>query len=283
MLSYRHAFHAGNHADILKHLCLYLVQSYFNQKDKPYWYIDTHAGIGLYQLDSKESTKVNEHLGGISILRQQQNLPTILQDFIQSIDENLPEPSNQYYAGSPFIAANLIREQDKMRLYELHPQDVGFLENNIHERKMNKQTTINNQDGFKGLISLLPPPTRRAIVLIDPPYEVKTDYQQVIKTLQDALKRFNTGCYMIWFPVLTREESQNFPQALQKLGIDNYLHVQLHVHAPRADGFGMHGSGMWIINPPYNLPEQLESVLPTICQLLKQDNTAHFKLHYNIR
>ncbi len=283
MLSYRHAFHAGNHADILKHLCLFWVQSYFNQKDKPYWYVDTHAGIGLYHLKSESAQKVGEHTDGIARLRNTPNLPPELQEFLMAVDGDLPSPAHDFYCGSPWLAASQLRNTDKMRLFELHPQDVGFLSNNMRENPLTKNITVNQQDGFQGLLSLLPPPTRRAVVLIDPPYEVKSDYQQVIKTLQAALKRFSAGCYLIWYPVLSRQESQQFPQQLEKLSPDNFVHVQLHVHAPKADGFGMHGSGMMIINPPYTLAEQLKTVLPTLVDVLAQDKTAHFKLNYNIR
>ncbi len=284
MLSYRHAFHAGNHADMLKHLCLYLVQDYFNQKDKPYWYIDTHAGTGLYHLKSTEANKVGEYADGIARLREHKDsLPTPLKAFIEHVNSTLPEPHQDFYCGSPWLAASLLRATDKMRLFELHPKDAEHLINNIRETAVQKRTIIKNANGFDGLIALLPPATRRAVVLIDPPYEVKTDYQQVYKTLQDALKRFAEGCYMVWYPVLSREESRTFPDLMKKLCPDNYLSVQLHVQGARDDGFGMHGSGMWIINPPYTLAKTLEELMPVLCETLAQDNQAHYQMNYKIR
>ncbi|MDO4433263.1 MAG: 23S rRNA (adenine(2030)-N(6))-methyltransferase RlmJ [Alysiella sp.] len=281
MLSYRHAFHAGNHADVLKHFILYLVLDYFNQKDKAYWYIDTHSGAGLYDLRGKEAQKVGEYRDGIARLQNANKLPEKLADFLNHFNTMLPE--KHLYAGSPFWAQSLLRATDKMRLFELHSTDFPLLLNNLRELKLGKQAQIKQEDGFTGLISLLPPPPRRAVVLIDPPYEQKQDYVRVVQTIKDSLKRFESGCYMIWYPCLSREESRTLPEKLQKLLPENYLRVELHVHAPRADGFGMHGSGMFVFNPPYLLTKQLQETLPEITHLLAQDDDARFVLDYQIK
>lgn len=272
MLSYRHAFHAGNHADMLKHFTLFLVLQYFNRKDKPYWYIDTHGGAGLYNLEGSEAQKVGEYRQGIALLRQAQNLPAELSDFAAHIQKILPSP--ELYCGSPWLAQSLIRIGDKLRLFELHPADFVHLQNNMGEAGLGKRGQVLREDGYKGLISLLPPPPRRAAVLIDPPYEEKQDYRRVTETLKAALKRFESGCYLIWYPCLSREESRKLPEELKKLLPDNYLYAELHVHAPKTDGFGMHGSGMFVINPPYLLAEQLAANLPALTRLLAQDEGA---------
>jgi hypothetical protein len=281
MLSYRHAFHAGNHADMLKHFTLFLVLQYFNKKDKPYWYIDTHGGAGLYDLGSSEAQKVGEYRQGISLIRQAQNLPAELSDFALHIQKILP--SSELYCGSPWLAQSMTRATDKLRLFELHPADFIRLQNNMNEVGLGKRGQVLREDGYKGLISLLPPPPRRAAVLIDPPYEEKQDYRRVTDTLKTALKRFESGCYLVWYPRLSREESRKLPEELKKLLPNNYLHTELHVHTPKTDGFGMHGSGMFVINPPYLLAEQLAANLPALTRLLAQDEGAYYLLDSKIR
>lgn len=281
MLSYRHAFHAGNHADMLKHFVLYLVLDYFNRKDKPYWYIDTHSGAGMYDLRSGESQKVGEYKQGIERLNQADKLPALLQAFRGRLKNMLP--SEDLYCGSPWIAQDLTRQSDKLRLFELHPADFKHLHNNMQEAGLGKRGQIIQDDGFQGLVALLPPPTRRAVVLIDPPYEEKQDYTRVANVLKEAQKRFESGCYLIWYPCLSREESKKLPVQLKKIYSDNYLNVELHVHTPRLDGFGMHGSGMFVANPPYLLAEQLQQTLPELVKILGQDNSARFVLDFQIK
>lgn len=281
MLSYRHAFHAGNHADVLKHFILWLTLDYFNRKDKPYWYIDTHSGAGLYDLRSSEAQKVGEYQHGIARLQQATVLPDLLQSFLQHLQQIVPH--EHLYCGSPWLAQATLRESDKLRLFELHPTDFQHLQNNMREARLNRRGILKQEDGFQGLIALLPPPTRRAVVLIDPPYESKQDYERVIKTLKEAQKRFEQGCYLIWYPCLSRVESQKLPEQLKKLSPHNYLQAELYVQQARADGFGMHGSGMWLINPPYLLAEQLRHTLPILAQQLQQDKGAHYVLDYQLK
>ncbi len=281
MLSYRHAFHAGNHADMLKHFVLYLALEYFNRKDKPYWYIDTHSGAGLYDLGGSEAQKEGEYKQGIGRLQQARQLPEPLQAFVGRLKNILPQPG--LYCGSPWLAQALTRPADKLRLFELHPADFLHLQHNMQEARLGRRGQIMQADGYQGLISLLPPPTRRAVVLIDPPYEEKQDYARVAHTLKEAQKRFESGCYLVWYPCLSREESRKLPQQLHKLSPENHLQAELYVHAPRADGFGMHGSGMFVINPPYLLAQQLQETLPALTALLAQDENARFVLDYAIK
>lgn len=281
MLSYRHAFHAGNHADVLKHLILYLVLEYFNRKDKPYWYIDTHAGAGLYRLDGSEAQKVGEYRQGIAKL-QAAALSAPLAAFVEHMAACLPDAeSAALYPGSPWLAQSLLRADDKLRLFELHPADYQHLTHTMQQAGLGRRGIIKSEDGFAGLIALLPPPTRRAVVLIDPPYEQKQDYARVVHTLKDALKRFGQGCYMVWYPSLSREESRSLPEKLIKLQPENYLRAELQVHAPRLDGFGMHGSGMLLLNPPYTLADSLRQLLPELTALLAQDAAATWLLEEN--
>ncbi|UOO81140.1 23S rRNA (adenine(2030)-N(6))-methyltransferase RlmJ [Uruburuella testudinis] len=280
MLSYRHAFHAGNHADMLKHFTLYLVLDYFNRKDKPYWYIDTHSGAGLYDLRGPEAQKVGEHRHGIARMQAAPVLPETLAAFLGRLNGSLPEP--HLYCGSPWLAQSLLRPGDKLRLFELHPADFQHLQANMQEARLGRRGQLAQADGYQGLIALLPPPTRRAVVLIDPPYEEKQDYTRVTHTLKEAQKRFAQGCYLVWYPCLSREESRQLPRRLQALSPENYLQAELYVQHPRADGFGMHGSGMFVINPPYLLAKQLEEALPALSECLAQDDGARFVLDYQI-
>lgn len=269
MLSYRHAFHAGNHADVLKHWMFSLVLDYFNQKDKPYWVVDTHAGAGLYRLDSSVANKTAEYVDGILRLQQSQ-APEPFQVYLEAVAA-ANKDQTKLYPGSPWLASHLINPVDKLRLFELHPADAALLEQQFAAQK--RQIAIQQKDGFVGIKACLPPPTKRGIVLIDPPYEVKDDYSRVVNCIKDSLKRFATGTYLIWYPRLQRPEPQQMIDRLRSLDTD-YLHVTLDVQKPAADGFGMHGSGMWIINPPWTLRQSIEPHLDWLAKTLAQDATA---------
>ena len=278
MLSYRHAFHAGNHADMLKHLVLQLVLNYYNRKDKAYTYIDTHAGAGLYDLQAAFAQKVGEYKQGWERLTQATDLPEVLQEFVAQVRATLD--NEQSYCGSPWLAAALLREQDKAKLFELHPSDFDLLRGNIGSLHRGRQIQLFKDNGYQGLIGLLPPPSRRGVVLIDPPYEMAQDYRAVVDTLKAAMERFATGTYLLWYHLLSRRDSIELAGHLQKLAPNNYLQAELFVLAPRADGFGMHGSGMFVINPPYVLAEQLQAALPVLTETLAQDDSAHFVLQH---
>lgn len=280
MLSYRHAFHAGNHADVLKHYVLSLVLRYYNQKDKPYWVIDTHAGAGMYALADSFAQKNMEFETGIARLMASPTLPESVQNYLEAVSAVNPNDALQYYPGSPQISAHYLREQDKLRLFELHPNDFKLLQQ--HFAGKHRQIKAEMTDGFHGLKACLPPPTKRAVVLIDPPYELKEDYQRVVTSLQDSLKRFATGTYLVWYPLLQRPEPNAMVQALLTLQPQNWLDIRLHVEQPHADGYGMYGSGMFIINPPWQLPEILNSSMPEITTLLGLDTAAQFNLEYAI-
>ncbi len=283
MLSYRHAFHAGNHADVLKHYVFSLVLAYFNQKEKPYWVVDTHAGAGFYALKSEFSQKNAEFENGIAKLFAAKNLPDSLNDFVKLINNFNENNTLNFYPGSPKIAANFLRKDDKLRLFELHPNDFKLLTENFGDNFSNnpRQTKIDMQDGFSGIKACLPPPTKRAVVLIDPPYELKDDYERVVNCVNDSLKRFATGTYIIWYPLLQRPEPAQMIEDLTRLS-PNWLHVSMSIHAPSSNGYGMHGSGMFIINPPWTLPKTLEETMPILTQLLSLDDSTNFQLSSQI-
>lgn len=290
MLSYRHGFHAGNHADVLKHFVLIELLQYLNKKDTAYTYIDTHAGAGLYSLDTGYATKNAEYETGISPLWDCDDLPVALQTYLDLVRELNPSGKLRYYPGSPYCAEQFMRDQDRLRLFELHPSEIKILGENFHrlaqhkaeqgERQISrgKRVMINAGDGFDGLKSLLPPPSRRALVLIDPPYEVKDDYRRVKVCLEDALQRFPTGTYAVWYPALARQESQQLPERLKRLPGSTWLNVTLSISGPSPDGFGLHSSGMFIVNPPWTLEATLKEVMPYLVKVLGKDKQARFTL-----
>ena len=276
MLSYRHAFHAGNHADVLKHLILLQIAEYMGEKPAPFWIIDTHAGAGRYALESAHASKLGESRDGVGRLWDRKGLPPAAVDYLEFVKMLNPDGQLRHYPGSPWLASQLLRESDRLRLSELHSTDVKLLQECF--KGAGRQVTITAGDGFAGLKAILPPPTRRALVLIDPSYETRDDYVNVVKGLQEALKRFATGTYALWYPMLSKLESRKLPDRLKGLGATSWLHVTLEVSAPTKDGFGMNGSGMFIINPPWTLEKKLHETLPKLTEILAQDAGAKFTL-----
>jgi 23S rRNA (adenine2030-N6)-methyltransferase len=278
MLSYRHAFHAGNHADVLKHFIVVQLLRYLAQKDKPFWYIDTHAGAGCYSLDSGYATQNAEYGSGVALLWERDDMPAPLAEYVELVKHINPDGSLKLYPGSPLIALALLREQDRMRLFELHPSDSKILQQNLAGH--GAQVLMQIADGFGALKALLPPPPRRALVLIDPPYEDKQDYQHVVAALREGLKRFAGGVYAVWYPQLQRAEARQLPEQLKQLPVKSWLHVALSVQSPCEDGFGMHGSGMFIINPPWLLHGVLQDVMPYLAKVLGQDGEGEYVLEF---
>jgi len=280
MLSYRHAFHAGNHADVLKHFVLKEVLQYAAQKDKPFWYIDTHAGAGMYALDRGYAQQNAEFRDGIERLWNSPELPTVLADYLVLIRGLNRKDELRLYPGSPAIARALLRPDDRIRLFELHPNDSKLLRQEflVDKPLAGRQIMIETQDGFAGLKALLPPPPKRAVVLIDPPYEDKRDYRSVVGAIEDSLTRFAIGTYMLWYPLLQRPEPKQMLDRLARLQPQSWLRVELQVQTPSLDGFGMHGSGLFIINPPWTLPKILSEVMPSLVKILGQNEGAKFRL-----
>ena len=276
MLSYRHAFHAGNHADVLKHAVLARLIGYLRKKDKPLWYIDTHAGAAGYALNEAWAQKNAEFETGIARLWARDDVPASLAGYMDEVRALNPDGELRFYPGSAQIAAQMLREQDRMRLFELHSTESRTLKE--HFAKDGPRVLVQAGDGFDGLKSVLPPSSRRGLVLIDPSYEDKRDYARARAALEDALQRFATGVYVLWYPIVQRRESQQYPESLKRLQRKDWLHVALTVKAPAADGFGLHGSGLYILNPPWDLPAMLEEAMPYLVKVLGQDEHAMFEL-----
>ena len=277
MLSYRHSFHAGNHADVLKHIVLMLILENLKQKDKGFYYLDTHAGTGHYRLFSAESEKTAEFVEGIGRLWDRTDLPDEVQRYIELIKKlNYGGKELRYYAGSPLIAAQLLRPQDRALLTELHPADYPLLRNNFKEY----HTVVTNRDnGFQHLKATLPPKERRGLVLIDPPYELKEDYDLVVEAVQEGYSRFATGIYAIWYPVVLRQQTKRISKGLEATGIRKILQIELAVR-PDSDQRGMTASGMIVINPPWQLENQMKTILPYLTRTLVPEGTGSWKVSW---
>lgn len=275
MLAYRHAFHAGNHADVLKHIVLLQVLRYMNGKDKAYRFVDTHAGAGGYSLEGRYAQKKGEYERGIGALWGRDDLPEPVADYVERVREFNPSGALEQYPGSPAMARMLLRPGDQMRLFELHPTEHRILESYLGSQR---NVEVRHADGFDGLKSQLPPSTRRGVVLMDPSYEGHGDYGRVIASLRDAVQRFAEGVYLVWYPQVQKVEAAELPRRLQALAPKGWLHARLSVARADSQGFGLAGSGMFVINPPYTLHDTLAGVLPWLVETLGQYDGASFLL-----
>ena len=271
MLSYRHSFHAGNHADVLKHTVQSLIIESLKEKDKPFLYLDTHAGAGRYQLSGEHAERTGEYLEGIARIWAQESVPEELKTYLEPVSALNPRGDLRFYPGSPLIAAHLLRDHDKLNISELHPSDFPLLRN---EFSRDNRARVVREDGYQQVKSQLPPLSRRGFVLIDPPYELKSDYQAVVKGIQEGHRRFATGTYAVWYPVVLRQQIKRMVKDFQATGIRKILQIELAVR-PDSDQRGMTASGMIVINPPWKLESQMKSVLPWLHNVLVPEGTGH--------
>lgn len=275
MLAYRHAFHAGNHADVLKHTVLALVLQHMNGKDKGWRYVDTHAGAGGYSLQGDYAKKRGEFEQGIARLWERSDLPAPLAELVTLVRAFNDNRAITQYPGSPAIAQMLMRPQDQLRLFELHPTDHKILASYLGDVA---GVEVKLGDGYAALKSQLPPPTRRGVVLIDPPYEIKTDYVRTLAALREALERFADAVVLVWLPQLQILEATQLPQRLKAtadaVAKKGWLHARLTVAQADARGFGMLGSSVFVANPPHTLFDALQPVLPFLAQALAQFDGA---------
>jgi 23S rRNA (adenine2030-N6)-methyltransferase len=279
MLAYRHAFHAGNHADVLKHLVLTRVLRYMAEKDKPYTLIDTHAGAGGYSVEGRYAQKNGEYAEGVARLYDNRDLPAPLADYLDLVRAFNPDGQLRQYPGSPAIANMVLRETDRLRAYELHSTDHRILASYLDGRA---HTQVFDTDGFASIKAELPSPTRRAALLMDPPYEIKTDYAKVLSAVREVLERTPDTVTMVWYPQLSLLESTQLAPRL-KASADaaakkGWLHVRLTVAPPQDRGLGLLGSGMFIANPPFTLHDELAACLPLLVDKLGQYDGANFVL-----
>jgi len=278
MLSYRHGFHAGNHADVLKHVVLVQLMQRMTRKESALWVIDTHAGAGLYSLETGYAARNAEFEGGIGRLWSRRGLPPSVDDYVEQVRRVNPDGVLRNYPGSPQIALQMMRSQDRLRCFELHSTEGRLLQAHFHDA--GRRVAVVAGDGYAGLKSVLPPPSRRGLALVDPSYELTEHYREVQAAMRDALQRFATGTYAVWYPLLQRAEAASLPHELQRMAPGDWLRVSLAVTAPAADGFGMQGSGMFVFNPPWNLEAPLAVAMPVLVEALGMDSAASFDLQF---
>ena len=307
MFSYRHAFHAGNHADVLKHTVLIAAIDHLLEKDAPLTVVDTHAGAGLYRLDGDYADTSGEAAQGILRLLAELKKPPVpatakktpaeepaplaeaLARYLEVIADFNPKGGARIYPGSPFIVQHLLRDQDKLKLFELHPTDSRTLSANIAQLEAGRKIAVLLEDGFGSATKFLPPPSRRALVLCDPSYEVKSDYARVLDFAAESLKRFATGTYAVWYPIIPRPEAHDLPRRLKTMATKagkSWLHATLTVKSSKivtdptgeTRRPGLPASGMFLINPPHTLKAKLASALPQLVTHLAQDRNATFSL-----
>jgi 23S rRNA (adenine2030-N6)-methyltransferase len=302
MFSYRHAFHAGNHADVLKHTTLIAVLRHMTQKDTALNVFDTHAGAGLYRLDGDYAQTSGEAANGYLLLvdalakaagnaKPKAETHPALQDYLDLVASFNTGASHKVYPGSPFIIHRLLqgRDRDRLKLFELHPTDAKTLSANIAQLDAGRLITVLREDGFEGLKKFLPPPSRRALVLCDPSYELKSDYGRVADMMTDAVKRFATGTYMVWYPIIPRPEAHDLPRKLKTLANREgrpWLHATLTVKSSKLGTDdagevvrpGLPASGVFVINPPHTLKATLTGALSQAADLLAQAKNKGFEV-----
>lgn len=286
MFSYRHAFHAGNHADVLKHITLLATLRHLQQKEAGITLIDTHAGAGLYRLDgdySKRGAEAEEGLFKLlEVAAEKENLPEPVQDYLDQIAHFNPNGEARIYPGSPVLMARALRYEarDRLKLFELHPTDIDSLAGNMAQLELGRAVQVAREDGFAALPKLLPPPasasgSKRAMVLMDPSYEIKSDYAKVSNTMADCLKRFSTGTYLVWYPIIPRPEAHELPRRLRTLANQakrSWVHATLAIGKGAEGDTGLSASGMFVINPPFTLAEQLRAALTVFGPALARGN-----------
>lgn len=278
-MNYRHAYHAGNFADVLKHAVLALVIEHLKQKPQPFRVIDLHAGIGLYDLSCAEAEKTGEWRDGIGRLRTAP-LPEAaavhLAAYLGAVRKfnSGPDGDNLFYPGSPLLARALMRPGDQLVANELHTDDVETLKQQLRKEP---DTKVLNLDAWQAVKSLLPPKERRGVVLIDPPFELANEFEAIEEGLGDGLKRFASGIYIIWYPVKDPARVTRFLREIRGLGIAKTLNVSLSVSA-RDTLPGLTETGLLVVNPPFRLKAQLEQLLPCLAATLAKGNGAGFSL-----
>ena len=276
MLSYRHGYHAGNAADVLKHFTLIYVLDYVKKKDKNFIFIDSHAGAGKYSISDPYMQKNKEYLQGIEKIFKINNDDIFLKSYLDLIKSINSNSNLKIYPGSCYLAAKKLSEDDKLHFIELHPTEFLNLKKNFED---DLRIIIENEDSYKRLSKLLPPKEKRAVILIDPSYELKDEYEKVSKMLSSCYKKFPLGVYIVWYPVLSNKKSESFVLNILKENYKNLSHIEMITDNSND---GMQGSGLFIINCPWSIEKDIKKSLETIFNCLKKSNDLSKLLFKNI-
>lgn len=283
-MNYRHIYHAGNFADVIKHIIVTRIIEYMKRKEQAFRVIDTHAGIGIYDLSSVEAQKTGEWQGGIGqvIKANKTNkipaeISVLISPYLDAVQaQNAQNNALKYYPGSPVITRHLLRKQDRLTALELHPIDAAKLATLF---KGDYQVRVTHLDGWLALGAYLPPKEKRGLVLIDPPFEIAGEFHRLIEGLTKAYKRFSGGTYALWYPIKDNEAVKNFHKAAFNTGIEKILDIQLSIRAS-SEQARFNGTGMMLVNPPYILENELRIILPWLCNLLKEDQSSNFNIKW---
>lgn len=266
-MNYRHAFHAGNFADVVKHIILTRILAYLMRKDAPFRVIDTHAGVGLYDLSGGEAERTGEWQEGIARLVER-GLPgaagELAAPYLAATRAQNPDGVLRYYPGSPFIARHMLRSQDRLMALELHPEDAAALKENFAG---DIQTRVTHLDGWAGMGTHLPPKEKRGLVLVDPPFEEKGEFSRMAASLGKAHRRWPGGIYAFWYPLKEPEAVETYVKALKAARIPKILRLELTIRPPSTPP-RLFGTGMIVVNPPFVLEQEMAVLLPALADLL---------------
>lgn len=275
-MNYRHAFHAGNFADVFKHSILVHVVKTLAVKDKPFCYLDTHAGSGRYDLAGDAARKTGEYRAGVGRLFDLTDCPAEFSDYLACVRAFNPHGTLRYYPGSPHFAKHFARAQDRLVLCELHPEAYALLK---QEFARDARVAVHLQDGYRALKAFLPPTERRGLVLIDPPYEAADEFERVAQALASAHVRWPSGIYAVWYPIKDAGAVARFHRVIRESGIREVLLAELRLY-PDDSAIRMNGCGMLLVNPPWKTLESLRCLLPVLARLLRQDSDASFRAEW---
>ena len=278
-MNYRHAFHAGNFADVVKHLILVRILDYLKRKPAAFRVLDTHAGIGLYDLEGDQAEKTGEWVDGIGRLLATPLKPAVADlaaPYLDAIAAQNPEGGTRFYPGSPLITRHLLREQDRLFALELHPEDAALLRENFAGDIQVRATEL---DGWAALGTHLPPKEKRGLVLIDPPFEQPGEFRRLVQGLAKAHARWPQGIYALWYPIKDPAEVTAFVRDLKATGIPRILRLELTKGQP-SEPPRLHGTGMIVVNPPYALEAELKVLLPELAGLLAEDGKGRVRMEW---
>jgi len=278
-VNYRHAYHAGNFADVVKHTILTRILAYLMRKDAAFRVIDTHAGLGIYDLFGDQAERTGEWQDGIGRLihvKLPQDAADLLAPYLQAVRAQNLDGSLRYYPGSPFITRHMLREQDRLMAFELHPMDADRLKENFAG---DFQTRVTQLDAWDIFGTHLPPREKRGLVLVDPPFEEKGEFSRMVQSLEKAHKRWPGGTYAFWYPVKEPSEVETYVKALKKTGIPKILRLELTIRAPSTPP-RLHGTGMMVVNPPYVLEEEMRTLLPVLADLLSDEGRGRWSVDW---
>ncbi len=265
-MNYRHAFHAGNHADVLKHLIISRIIALLARKEAPFVCLDSHAGLGLYDLKGDEASRTGEWLEGIARLWNADDLPASTDDYFDVLKTMNPDGELRYYPGSPELARQLTRDQDRVLLNEKHPQDGQLLKENM---RGDRRVAVHLGEGWHVPRALLPVAEKRALLLIDPPFEQSDELDRCVTALIESIGRMRQTIVAIWYPIKDERQLKRFYQSLGKSTAPKLLRAELFVHSPD-DATRLSGSGLVIANAPWGLEEELKELLPWLAKTLAQ-------------